>query len=35
VDTGRARTLGEAIAHIVAEMLERRIKDPEARFRHH
>jgi len=32
VDTGRARRLGEAIAQIVAEMLERRIKDPRLGF---
>jgi ribosome-binding factor A len=32
VDTGRARRLGEAIAQIVAEMLERRVKDPRLGF---
>ncbi len=32
VDTGRARRLSEAIAQIVAEMLERRIKDPRLGF---
>jgi ribosome-binding factor A len=32
VDTARARRLGEAIAQIVAEMLERRIKDPRLGF---
>jgi ribosome-binding factor A len=32
VDTGRARRLGEAVAQIVAEMLERRIKDPRLGF---
>jgi len=32
VDKGRARRLGEAIAQIVAEMLERRIKDPRLGF---
>jgi ribosome-binding factor A len=32
VDTGRARRLGEAIAQIVADMLERRIKDPRLGF---
>jgi ribosome-binding factor A len=32
VDTGRARRLGEAIAQVVAEMLERRIKDPRLGF---
>jgi ribosome-binding factor A len=31
-DTARARRLGEAIAQIVAEMLERRIKDPRLGF---
>jgi len=32
VDAARARRLGEAIAQIVAEMLERRIKDPRLGF---
>jgi len=32
MDAGRARRLGEAIAQIVAEMLERRIKDPRLGF---
>jgi ribosome-binding factor A len=32
VDTGRARRLSEAIGQIVAEMLERRIKDPRLGF---
>ncbi len=32
VDKARARRLGEAIAQIVAEMLERRIKDPRLGF---
>jgi ribosome-binding factor A len=32
MDSGRARRLGEAIAQIVAEMLERRIKDPRLGF---
>jgi len=32
VDTARARRLGEAVAQIVAEMLERRIKDPRLGF---
>ena len=32
VDTARARRLSEAIAQIVAEMLERRIKDPRLGF---
>jgi len=32
MDSARARRLGEAIAQIVAEMLERRIKDPRLGF---
>ncbi len=32
MDAARARRLGEAIAQIVAEMLERRIKDPRLGF---
>jgi len=32
VDSARARKLGERIVHIVAEMLERRIKDPRLGF---
>jgi ribosome-binding factor A len=32
MDRARARRLGEAIAQIVAEMLERRIKDPRLGF---
>src|SRR5258707_1200961 len=32
MDRARARRLGEAIARIVAEMLERRIKDPRLGF---
>ncbi len=32
MDAARARKLGEAIAQIVAEMLERRIKDPRLGF---
>jgi ribosome-binding factor A len=32
VDIARARRLSEAIAQIVAEMLERRIKDPRLGF---
>jgi ribosome-binding factor A len=32
MDVARARKLGEAIAQIVAEMLERRIKDPRLGF---
>ena len=32
MDSARARKLGEAIAQIVAEMLERRIKDPRLGF---
>jgi ribosome-binding factor A len=32
MDAGRARRLSEAIAQIVAEMLERRIKDPRLGF---
>jgi ribosome-binding factor A len=32
MDAARARRLGEAIAQIVAEMLERRVKDPRLGF---
>lgn len=32
MDSARARKLGERIVHIVAEMLERRIKDPRLGF---
>ncbi len=32
MDSARARRLGERIVHIVAEMLERRIKDPRLGF---
>ncbi len=32
MDAARARKLGEAIAQIVAEMLERRVKDPRLGF---
>jgi ribosome-binding factor A len=32
VDNGRARRLGDRIAQIVAEMLERRVKDPRLGF---
>jgi ribosome-binding factor A len=32
MDAGRARRLSEAIAQIVAEMLERRVKDPRLGF---
>ncbi len=32
MDVARARRLGEAIAQIVAEMLERRVKDPRLGF---
>ena len=35
VDQARARKLADRIAQIVAEMLERRIKDPAAGLRHH
>jgi len=34
MDAARARRLSEAIAQIVAEMLERRIKDPRPALRH-